>query len=327
MLNKIEIKVGFTDFWAGFDSKNNFFYNLLIEKYHVIISDDPDFLFYSVYSTNHSHYRCIKILYTGENQRPNFWDCDFAFSFDHIPDKRNYRLPLYALWADVNHLLNRKKDMRKVFDEKKNFCCFVVSNDKCEIRNAFFTELSKYKHIDSGGSVFNNIGGLVDNKRNFIRDYKFVISFENSSYPGYTTEKVYESLVEDCVPIYWGNPLIAKDFNTKSMVNCHNYSSFSEVIEHIKVLDNDKELYLKYLSEPAFTNDKLNEYVKKENIVKRLDEIVAFQLKNKFKFIQITRPIPIYFRSVKNYFNEITLRKIIRSSLSFVKSTLMKLKK
>ncbi|MDB5120211.1 MAG: hypothetical protein JWN56_1429 [Sphingobacteriales bacterium] len=297
MIDKIIIKIDFTDFWTGFDKRNNMFFNLLSEKYTVIISDNPDLLFYSVYSSNHIDYRCTKIFYTGENQRPNFSECDFAFSFDHIQDKRNYRLPLYVLWADINVLLNRNKNVTQILAKKKKFCCFVVSNDKCDIRNEFFQELSKYKQVDSGGAVLNNIGGLVENKRRFIKDYKFVISFENSSYPGYTTEKVFEALVEDCLPIYWGNPMIDKDFNIKSMINCHEYPSFKEVIDHIKAVDDNDELYMQYLSEPAFTDNRLNGYVKKENILSRLDEIVAYHINNRLKLIQITRPLNIYIKS------------------------------
>jgi hypothetical protein len=36
-------------FWEGFNPENNFFTNLLRKKYDVIISENPDYLFYSVY--------------------------------------------------------------------------------------------------------------------------------------------------------------------------------------------------------------------------------------------------------------------------------------
>ena len=43
----MSIKIGFSDFWSGFDlnpvdnTTNNFFYNILSEKFDIEISDNP----------------------------------------------------------------------------------------------------------------------------------------------------------------------------------------------------------------------------------------------------------------------------------------------
>ena len=91
----------------------------------------------------------------------------------------------------------------------------MTSNPYSQKRIGFFKELSKYKKVDSGGKVLNNVGGCVEDKLEFIKDYKFVISFENSAHPGYTTEKIVDPLAMNCIPIYWGNPYVARDFNNK----------------------------------------------------------------------------------------------------------------
>ena len=49
MKNKKKIKINFKYFWEGFDPEDNFFINLLRKQYDVKISDNPDFLFYSVF--------------------------------------------------------------------------------------------------------------------------------------------------------------------------------------------------------------------------------------------------------------------------------------
>ena len=41
----------------------------------------------------------------------------------------------------------------------------------------------------------------------------FTIAFKNDSYPGYTTEKIYEPMYVNSLPIYSGNPLVYRDFN------------------------------------------------------------------------------------------------------------------
>jgi hypothetical protein len=287
-----KIKVNFTDFWPNFNIYTSFFYKLLVTKYEVEIDENPDILFYSVHSNNHQRYNCTKILFTGENIRPDFNDCDFSFSFDYPITAKNYRLPLYALYDDVNKLINHEIDSTAELKNKTKFCCFIVSNPSCEIRNNFFLNLSKHKHVDSAGSLYNNVGGNIENKREFIKQYKFVIAFENSNYPGYVTEKIFEPLLEDCVPIYWGTELVNKDFNTKRFINCNDFENFDAVIQHVLAVDADDEVYLKYLNEPVFKDDQLPSFLENENILAQLAVIIEYSQKKSIKqtIRQHTRP-------------------------------------
>jgi len=178
-------------------------------------------------------------------------------------------LPLYAAiygMEPVNLLENKLKDIEQFLDLKKEFCAMVVSQVKSQKRIDFFHKLSKYKKVLSGGKVLNNVGGPVKNKLQFISDFKFTFAFENSSYPGYVTEKVYEPMFVDSIPIYWGSPLIHLDFNTKSFVNHHDFDNDDEVIDRIIELDNDKYKMADLLNESWFINNKLNQYCDRETL-------------------------------------------------------------
>ena len=267
-----KIKIDFTDFWRDFDKMDNYFYHLLSEKYQLEISEEPDFLIYCTKGTAHRRYSCIKIFYTGENIRPDFWECDFAFSFDYSESGKNYRLPLYALYDDAEKIL-LKPPVADILRSKTNFCNFIYSNSKAKERIRFFNLLNDYKKVDSGGSVLNNIGYNVQNKREFIRSYKFTISFENESYPGYLTEKIFEPMLEWSLPIYWGDPLVANEFNSKSFINVREYNSFEDVVRRIIQIDNSNELYSDYLKEPYFFNNEMPKNIRKENILRQFDLI------------------------------------------------------
>ena len=253
---KKKLKIDFTDFWSGFNKEENIFINMLRDFYDVEISSHPDLLFYSCYSFNYIKYNCLKIFYTAENVRPDFKECDFALSFDYDEyGGKNLRLPLYR-WRGDLETFTRPKDIDKILEEKKKFCCMLVSNPNGKERNFFFEKLSKYKKVDSGGSYCNNIGGQkVADKMAFIKDYRFTLSFENASYPGYTTEKLVEPMVVNSIPIYWGNSLAGNDFNTKSFVNVHDYAGFDEAIEAIITIDKNELLYRQYLQQPYFKNN------------------------------------------------------------------------
>jgi len=282
---KQKVKINFEGFWFPdpTDTINNRIefrtretFRVLSKRYDLEIVDDPDFLIYSCFGDKKFlNYDCVRIFYTEENIRPNFSECDYSFSFDFPITDRNYRLPLYKLRDEFSQLTNNIIDKDTTKYTNRKFCNFIYSNGNAKERIEFMNRLSKYKPVDSGGKTNNNLGFLVDNKIEWLTQYKFTIAFENVSYPGYTTEKISEPLVSKSIPIYWGNPEVYKDFNTKSFINCNEYNNFDEVIKRVIELDNDDDQYLAMLREPAFVNDIENEYVNEDNIFKRFDKIFS----------------------------------------------------
>lgn len=262
----MKIKIAFSDFWVGFKPDYNWFYLFLLNKFEIELSEQPDFLIYSVYGKRHLTFNCIKIFYTAENVRPNFSYCDYAMSFDFIDNPKHLRLPLYSIiyGLDPENLLLKEKNIELFLKKKNKFCAMVISQPNSQKRIDFFHKLSKYKQIDSGGKYLNNVGGPVRNKLEFISNYKFTFAFENASFPGYVTEKIYEPMFVNSIPIYWGSELINLDFNTKSFINYHDYKSDDEVIERIIQLDQDKYKMAELLHENWFSDNKLNQYLNRE---------------------------------------------------------------
>lgn len=265
------MKVNFVGFWPQFDIHNNFIINLLREKYDVEVSDEPDYLFYSVFSDDYLKYDCIRIFYTGENVFPDFNLCDYAMGFDYLNFADRYlRFPIYMLNQDklqtentedvLTKVYNKSKFTEDILKEKKEFCSFVYSNYKADdIRKLTFELISQYKRVNSGGKYLNNIGGPVKSKIQFEEKHKFSIAIENGSHCGYTTEKIMESFAAKTIPIYWGDPEIEKVINPKAFVNANNYTN-KELLCRIRELDSDDDKYLAMLREPAFLDE---DHVKK----------------------------------------------------------------
>jgi len=304
----IKIKINFVDFWPNFMKNDNYFYYLLSTKYDVIIDEDnPDLLFFSVdYAKQHQRDRyinhpCKKIFYTGENVRPNLnfpgsieypnysiGKCDYSFSFDKSPDPRNYRLPLWTLfvnWFGVPHDDHRDQSylvpLEDLFDRKKfektKFCNFVFSNTSGK-RLDILESVMTYKNVECAGRLKNNVGyqirgrGDQRHKIDFLRDYKFTIAAENSSNPGYVTEKIIHPLSVGSIPIYWGAENVSSDFNDKTFINVHDFDSMEEVLELIKEIDGNNELYDKFLSEPIFKNNEIPTCALPENVLCYIEE-------------------------------------------------------
>lgn len=257
------INIGFADFYDGFNPVDNKFYHTLTKHYDVNISSHPDFLFYSCFGSTFQKYNnCIKIFWTGENVRPNFNECDYAIGFDFISFEDRYIRETIDITRDFDHNINYCK---------RKFCNFIYSNatigSGAIIRQDFCKLLSKYKHIDCPGKVLNNMKDAIEprfsnwwkSKINFIKDYKFTIAFENSSANGYTTEKLYQPLLANSIPIYWGDPVVSRVYNNKSFINCHDFIDFNSVIEYIKFLDTNDDAYIEMLKQPPMNPNYIHE--------------------------------------------------------------------
>jgi len=308
-----QIKIYFEDFWPGFNRTDNFITDILKNYYKITIeSKNPDYLFFSVFGFKHLKYKeCILIFYSEENIWADFNFCDYAISSQLIEiEDRHIRYPNYNRCGF--EYLNEKKiiDEQKLLDRK--FCNFVYSNNSVAdpLRERFFHELSKYKKVDSGGRFLNNIGKPVANKLDFIKDYKFTIAFENSSVPGYTTEKLVEPMIVNSLPIYWGNPNVELDFNKNSFIYVNEFPSIEKAIEEVIRLDNDDNAYIKKISETWFSEN--NYSSNREKLALFLTKIIN-QDKESSKRISKYGYIQTYSEKIESLeWSWWTLRKIMK---------------
>lgn len=272
------VKINFTNFWDNFNKEDNFITDILKTKYQVEISENPDYVFSSIIGQNLdalTYKDAIRIFYTGENIIPDFNLYDYAVGFCNLNFGDRYlRYPLYRLYREnwrkalVKHTIAREEFERK----HKGFCNFVYSNSQNVMpeREQLLSIIDSYKKVDCGGRYKNNVGGPIKNKLEFCSNYKFTIAVENTAIPGYTTEKLIDAWAAGTIPIYYGNPLIGQEFNTKAFVNCHDYDNWKDVIDVIKKLDTDDNAYAEMMNEPI--------YISLENSDEPEDELKDFIL-------------------------------------------------
>lgn len=255
---KRPIKIRYVDFWSTCDFENHILTRALRENFNVeIVNDDSaDYVFFSIFGDEHwlLPERCIKIFYTGENVCPDFNACDYGIGFEWMDYGDRYlRFPNYyaTKFFERTTRIMEDKHLRPI-PEKTEFCSFVVSNPEGNpIRKQLFEKISEYKQVNSGGRWLNNIGGPVADKLEFEQKHKFSICCENSSHSGYTTEKIVESFAAQTVPIYWGDPDVAKVFNPRAFINAMDYASLDGLLAAVKAIDDDDTLYLQMVKEPA----------------------------------------------------------------------------
>ena len=252
------IKVAFVDFEPGFEPEKSLLYRMLLQNYQVELSKEPDYLFYSNYGERHLRYDCVKIFYTRENITPDFNFCDYAIALDYLTlGDRYFRFPAYYLDRETFAQMNDKTYFTSDNIRSKGcFCGFHYgAEEETPERSLFFDRLSEYRPVEAGGALRNTLEGVVSEKQPFLANCKFSIAFEECSQP------------------YWGNPFIGREFNTQAFVNCHDFRSWSEVIEAIRRIDQNDELYLKMMRTPALTGPERDIDRMEENLLAFLSSI------------------------------------------------------
>ncbi|WP_120822500.1 glycosyltransferase family 10 domain-containing protein [Helicobacter pylori] len=251
-----------------------------------------------------SYQNAKRVFYTGENEVPNFNLFDYAIGFDELDFRDRYlRMPLYydrlhhkaesvndttspykikdnslyALKKPTHHFKENHPNLCAVVNNesdplKRGFASFVASNPNAPKRNAFYDALNSIEPVTGGGSVKNTLGYKVKNKSEFLSQYKFNLCFENSQGYGYVTEKIIDAYFSHTIPIYWGSPSVAKDFNPKSFVNVCDFKNFDEAIDYVRYLHTHKNAYLDMLYEnPLNTLDGKAYFYKDLSFKKILD--------------------------------------------------------
>jgi hypothetical protein len=315
---KKELRINFTDFYSGFNKTNNYVFNVLSSRYTVIIDEnDPDYLIYSCFGRDFLHYECIRIFYSGENIIPDFNLCDYATGFAHLSFGDRYaRFPNFVTYGAELQFINKKRKMDGPDTGKNKFCNFIYSNGNADpARDRFYHLLSKYKPVDAAGKHLNNTvlagteKGWASDKVEFMSNYKFSIAFENSSLPGYTTEKIIHAFVAGTIPVYWGDPLIDVDFNPNAFINCHAYKNLKEVVEKVIELDQSNDQYMQMYNQPVFI-DKEPVYMQKDYLLNFFSNIME-------------QPVETAFRRTKfgqNSFYENQYKKLVSEAEGYRKS-------
>jgi hypothetical protein len=294
------VKVWFTTTSSEEMMKKHPFYKPLSDRYDVVLTEDCDYLFVDykdyVFSKEFLKHDCVRIFYSPENISPDLSLVDYAICPNYVPcGDRFLWMPFYWFSRECWSLVNEPP--KASFDDwrqRDGFCCFVVSNPAGEpslskppasMREVFFDSLSAYKQVSSAGKFRQNVPPItVDETKNqtfyqakidFMRRYRFALTFENSSAYGYTSEKIVHAFLAGCIPIYWGDPLIDTQFDKDSFIWIRDEDSVEEGIETIRKIDENTDLARKYFSHANKYLDPFEKICRQEYLDNFLENIVT----------------------------------------------------
>lgn len=263
-------KITFKDFWGKFNPKNDpIFGKLLQENFEVEYgSENPDIVFFSVFGTEHKKYNkneVIKIFYSAENfEKMEYPSLDRIKGWENVHKYSHYSITPFKN-EEENHLripnyirkygYDIKTEIENVNLTKKTKDIVYMQSSCVKYRDDFVKKLRDRVSVDCVGKCIKNKNINVNNKTNFIKDYKFNVSFENSV--GYVSEKIVDAFIANTIPIYYGDPRVEEDYNKDAFVNYHNFNSEKELIDYIIYLLENEDLIYDMIEQPRIVNHEL----------------------------------------------------------------------
>ena len=140
--------------------------------------------------------------------------------------------------------------------DKTKLVAWVISH--CRTHNKrlkYIEELGKYIQVDGYGKCAKRPCS-DDNSRDstfacnamLVKHYKFFLAFENSFCDEYITEKIWNKLEINIVPVVLGQHDYHKTLPPNSYIDARNFSSPEALAKYLLQLDHDDKMYNSYFA-------------------------------------------------------------------------------
>ncbi|CAF4621590.1 unnamed protein product, partial [Rotaria sp. Silwood2] len=171
----------------------------------------------------------------------------------HIPDY------IDKIINKNNQRLTVKQVLRKRFRGRSPILWINSNCDTPSNRTEYMLELMRYVSVDvrgrCGNPSWNESLAIIDPKKlasdkiNFVKQYLFTVSIENSLEYDYVTEKLWQPLAAGSVPLYLGAPNVDEwlpCYNYSCIIHLRNFKSVKDVATLINNIAGNKTHYAEY---------------------------------------------------------------------------------
>ena len=183
---------------------------------------------------------------------------------DSFVDNEQYfkfYLPVVEEWPVVVNV---------AFDKKKLLTNISYNKFSKHPRELYSKRVETIRYFDScfknnfdlyghgwSNNTFSTYKGTVENKYEIFPAYKFGLCYENfEGVKGYITEKIFDCMRSNCVPIYWGASNIDEYVDKDAFIDRRKFNSNRELAEYLNSVTEVR--YNEYLA-------KINGYLRTQN--------------------------------------------------------------
>lgn len=165
-------------------------------------------------------------------------------------------------WEEGFDFWNYDNLISSEFNKTKGFCSFISNRGKDDLTHplgcTYGERVSLVNNIHTdvpfidfyGWGDSDNFKPFTSKKGNAIKDYKFCLTVENSHEKYYISEKFYDCILTNTIPIYYGCSNIKDYWTENGYFLLDNITDYQYVTDKLKwINENQDELYNQMLPE------------------------------------------------------------------------------
>jgi alpha(1,3/1,4) fucosyltransferase len=156
-----------------------------------------------------------------------------------------------APWFGANDLYSRRIEVVRWYEKYAPALFHLYGRGWGKPSSAYTSKDKFFRRIDRlrtqlfGYKPFPGWRGEVNFKSDILTNAKFAYCYENiKDLPNYITEKIFDSLLSGCVPIYWGANNIGEYIPSNCFVDRRQFKDTAEVHQYLMSIT--PEEYLQY---------------------------------------------------------------------------------
>lgn len=97
-------------------------------------------------------------------------------------------------------------------------------------------------------------------KLEMLGRYRFSLCFENCSFPGYITEKIFDCMLAGAIPVYLGAPDIEEHIPAGTFLDMRRFAGFTELDEYLNAMSADEAAVLVEAARTFLRSDAANAF-------------------------------------------------------------------
>ena len=211
-----------------------------------------------------------------------------SLGFDYYEHPRYMRFPFWlerlfgpmATQEDVSRFV----EQHNYSDPTKRFqqCAFICKSDYFGDRAMMADWIENIMPINYPSDFRHNDddmrGKYRDDKIAYLRQFRFNFCPENSNNRGYVTEKIFEAIAADCVPIYWGNEGYPEpDILNPDAIVYLDKDNPTEGLALLRKLCDNPKAYAEFAAQPRFQPEAVEKiYAFYERLEGKLKKIFCY---------------------------------------------------
>jgi hypothetical protein len=110
--------------------------------------------------------------------------------------------------------------------------------------------------------LFGNYYGMTKNKQETLKEYNFALTFENSDFDGYITEKILHAFMAGTIPLYWGGgQFLRETFPANCYIDCRDKDP-REIFDLIKSMSQSDIIAYRKAARVFLESDAANRFTR-----------------------------------------------------------------